>query len=293
MPIQNPGQQSICVSRIDYWYLASSRIYLRIDHQPSYIAEMANCAGGSLSELHAEGQLSKRHATESSIYASLKFLEWQSLYDVERPFQIFINIPEQVKDRRTTNLVFEDRLVMVKDIRGGADNYSLDDYGFMYRKHETKTLDFEDRAMVENQYLPEVESLLRCEVSGVDRVFFFDWRVRASCFTVWSIQKLISYKVEKECPRARGCGDRSKRPNRVAPTCNARSYRWVFRLSAPFVMLTNPLRSKCRSRAQSDTTPACHGSSAPSTGPSQSPEVRSSHMSATVGLLTTPAFGAL
>ena len=135
---------------------------------------MANCAGDSGS------LLSKRPGMEASVKASLKFLQWQPLYNVERPFQIFINIPEHVKDRRTTNLVFEDRQVMVKDIRGCADDYTLDEHGFMYRHHETGRINFEDRTTVENQYLPEVESLLRCEVPGVDRVFFFDWRVRAS-----------------------------------------------------------------------------------------------------------------
>jgi hypothetical protein len=97
---------------------------------------------------------------------------------VEKPFQIFIDIPEDAKDQRTSNLVFETQEVQVYDASVATKQFTLDTTGFMFRKHNTRVLDFTDKFMVEEVYLPEMEALLKQEVEGVDRVFFFDWRIR-------------------------------------------------------------------------------------------------------------------
>lgn len=117
-------------------------------------------------------------ATTRSIRAELKFLKWQQLYELEKPFQIFINIPDDAKDRRTTNLNFENVQVELTDARTLTTQPSLDEHGFVYRHHEIASLDYTDRKEVESIYLPELESLLKTELDGVDQVFFFDWRVR-------------------------------------------------------------------------------------------------------------------
>lgn len=111
--------------------------------------------------------------------ATLKFLSWQPLYETEKPFQIFMNLPPDVPDQRTTNLVFEDHQVRIRDVRNTKQPASINEKGFIYRRHETSVTDFTSREVVEKQYLPEVEELLRKELEGVDKVFFFDWRV---CF---------------------------------------------------------------------------------------------------------------
>ena len=108
---------------------------------------------------------------------TLRFLKWQKLYEVEKPFQIFINIPEDAEDRRDTNLMFESISLKIHDVREQSRDFSLDDNGFMYRQHTTEVNNFTDRKTVDENYLPEMEGLLRKEVDGVDRVFFFDWRV--------------------------------------------------------------------------------------------------------------------
>jgi hypothetical protein len=112
-------------------------------------------------------------------HAPLKFLTWQPLYATEKPFQIFMNIPPHIPDQRTTNLVFSDHVVPICDIRGRPPLKSIDEKGFVFRKHRTAipVEGFLSRDTVETRYLPEVEQLLRREVDGVDRVFFFDWRV--------------------------------------------------------------------------------------------------------------------
>ena len=112
-----------------------------------------------------------------NVAVTLQFLDWQDLYETEKPFQIFIDVPKDAEDPRDTNLVFKSVDVKFHNVRGQSDEFTLDDHGFMYRQHTTAVSDFTDRKVVVDDYLPEVEALLRKEVEGVDRVFFFDWRV--------------------------------------------------------------------------------------------------------------------
>ncbi|MCJ1467360.1 hypothetical protein MMC07_005984 [Pseudocyphellaria aurata] len=116
--------------------------------------------------------------TTRTITTSLNFLQWQKLYEEEKPFQIFINIPGDAEDQRNTNLVFQNVSLNIHDVRGYSDEFSLDKNGFMYREHTTKMTSFQDRKAVGDNYLPEIEALLKREMEGADRIFFFDWRLR-------------------------------------------------------------------------------------------------------------------
>ncbi|MCJ1424315.1 hypothetical protein MMC29_002202 [Sticta canariensis] len=116
--------------------------------------------------------------TTQDITTRLNFLQWQKLYEEEKPFQIFINIPEDAEDQRNTNLVFRNVCINIHDVRGHSENFTLDTNGFMYRQHTTKMVSFRDRKLIEENYLPEIETLLRNEVEGAGRIFFFDWRLR-------------------------------------------------------------------------------------------------------------------
>ena len=112
-----------------------------------------------------------------AIRSSIKYIQWQRLYDNEKPFQIFIDIPKDTPDQRYTNLVFEDKETKFVNIRGRQQDFSLNDHGFAYRHHQFEFDDFEDRVKVEEFYLPQVEDFIKKEVEDVDKVFFFDWRV--------------------------------------------------------------------------------------------------------------------
>lgn len=116
---------------------------------------------------------------------TLKFLDWQELYETEKPFQIFINIPDEAEDKRTSNLVFEDVETAVHDVRGREKDFDLDKNGFRFLRHSSSLDDFHNKELIEKIYLPEVEALLRKEVEGVDKVFFFDWRV---CYHLIRVQ---------------------------------------------------------------------------------------------------------
>lgn len=129
--------------------------------------------------------------TSQNITTSLNFLRWQKLYEEEKPFQIFINLPEDAEDQRTTNLVFEKVSLQVHDVRGQARDFSLDMNGFMYRQHTIQKTNFLDQQSIEETYLPDIQTLLQQEVEGADRIFFFDWRVcgtyLSTCLTYFGI----------------------------------------------------------------------------------------------------------
>ena len=136
------------------------------------------------SQLRANPPTKKDMMCPNHLTIKLKFLKWLPLYVTEKPFQIFLNIPPEAKDQRTTNLVYEDVSLSVQDIRllSSAEQLSLDDSGFMYCNHMTTMTDFSNREVVERTYLPEVEELLRTQIGDVERVFFFDWRVSLTIF---------------------------------------------------------------------------------------------------------------
>lgn len=127
------------------------------------------------------------------------FLQWQDLYKVEKPFQIFIDIPEDAKDQRTSNLVFETQEVQVYDASVATKQFTLDTTGFMFRKHNTRVLDFTDKFMVEEVYLPEMEALLNRRSKALTESSFLiggfvDWILE------WS-QVLIHVRLGKGYPR--------------------------------------------------------------------------------------------
>lgn len=118
----------------------------------------------------------------SDLDVTLKFMDWQELYSREKPFQIFIDIPDDADDQRSSNLVFKNVQVPLKDVRTVPDNFSLDANGFIFRKYKTNVSDISNRETVETAYLPEIENILREEIAGVDRIYIFDWRVSSIPF---------------------------------------------------------------------------------------------------------------
>lgn len=113
--------------------------------------------------------------------AKVQFLKWTDLYLTEKPFQMFLEIPPDVEDQRKTNLVFEDRDIIVKNIRGHEEDFELDKHGFSVRKFSKGAVCLAERTLDENTvrsfYFPAVDEFLKDEVDGVDRTFLLDWRV--------------------------------------------------------------------------------------------------------------------
>lgn len=115
------------------------------------------------------------------VVSNLEFLQWQDLYEKEKPYELFIDLPDELATKlKQTNCKFTKVDHTIHDVRGIEDTLSLDANGFIFRKYPTilSETDLLSRDSVDRVYLPEVESILRKEVVGVDRVFFFDWRLR-------------------------------------------------------------------------------------------------------------------
>jgi hypothetical protein len=51
--------------------------------------------------------------------------------------------------------------VVIHDIAGDEDKYTIDSHGFQIVKHESKEKDFLDDEKIKAEYYPEVEQLLK------------------------------------------------------------------------------------------------------------------------------------
>ncbi|KFZ03311.1 hypothetical protein V502_11055 [Pseudogymnoascus sp. VKM F-4520 (FW-2644)] len=67
--------------------------------------------------------------------------------------------------------------VVIHDVTGDEDKYTLDSHGFQFTKHESKEKEFLDDDKIKAEYYPEVEQLLK-DVTGATRIFIFDHTIR-------------------------------------------------------------------------------------------------------------------
>jgi hypothetical protein len=117
------------------------------------------------------------HATNRDVTAPVHFIKWLPLYEREKPFNIFINLPEDAKDTRTNNLEFDIKDTTFHDVRGEESDFTLDDHGFAFLKYQHDFKNFDNREAVESEYLPQIEKMVKEKIPGADRVALFDWRV--------------------------------------------------------------------------------------------------------------------
>jgi hypothetical protein len=138
------------------------------------------------------------------VSAPVKYIKWQSLYEKERPFYSFVEVPKDVPDQRTTNIVYEDRDTFFHDTRGEQSKFTLDNHGFTFRRHEFDFDDWENQQKVEEEYLPEVERIIKTNVEGADKIFFFDWRVWARIPFHFIYGKLTCFEAPEQCSSRAG-----------------------------------------------------------------------------------------
>lgn len=115
-----------------------------------------------------------------TVDADVEYLQRLPLYQQEKPFQLFVPIDERDRDARSTNLSFEKKTQTFVDIRERVGEFSLDSHGFQVETVPSKVhpQSFRKRELVEREYLPEVERLLKGAGNPCDKIFIFDWRVR-------------------------------------------------------------------------------------------------------------------
>ncbi|KAK3167104.1 hypothetical protein OEA41_010229 [Lepraria neglecta] len=109
----------------------------------------------------------------------LMYLQWDDKFEQEKPYQIVSeNIPELDGLARSNIQMGEGPEELIEDVRGRESTFSLDQNGFQIIKHQFPSIDYQSNDDVENVYKPEIERLLKEQVEGVDKVVFFNWRLR-------------------------------------------------------------------------------------------------------------------
>lgn len=112
------------------------------------------------------------------VSVSINFLKRLELYKMEKPFRMYVGQPSGYPDARITNVETAPKEgIPVTDVRGGEGLYDLESHGFKFIEHGQSFSSFGDVQAVEQQYLPEVEDIIRDNVPGAERVIAFDWRV--------------------------------------------------------------------------------------------------------------------
>ncbi len=109
--------------------------------------------------------------------ASIVYLQWQELYESEKPFQVFANVP-QGSSERLTNLAFAPSPPLtIRDLRGQEDAFTLDANGFQVVWDQMPPFDFTTKESVDSTVVPHLEDLVRKHVKGADFVRCFDYGV--------------------------------------------------------------------------------------------------------------------
>lgn len=109
--------------------------------------------------------------------AQVKYLQWQELYKREKPFQVFAEVPENSTER-LSNLVFVDSPpLVIRDIRGKEEQFSLDQNGFMVRRYEVPSFEQVTEQDVRKNILPFFDKMIEQEIDDVDFFYCFDWAV--------------------------------------------------------------------------------------------------------------------
>jgi hypothetical protein len=111
--------------------------------------------------------------------ALFEYLQWNGLYQTEKPYEIAIDDVENLLDGvPTTNLTFgPPSRHPLKDVRDQQHIFTLDTHGFAWLDHHTDVGTLHARNDIVNLYLPVTERLLRQQIEGADYVFIFDWKV--------------------------------------------------------------------------------------------------------------------
>ena len=90
---------------------------------------------------------------------------------------MFAEVPEDCTDR-LTNLVFvEGPPVAITDIKSNERQYTLDQNGFMVRRHTLPEAEMSTEKHIRKNILPSLDKLVKQEVDGADFIYCFDWGV--------------------------------------------------------------------------------------------------------------------
>lgn len=108
----------------------------------------------------------------------LTFLQWQVLYEKEKPFEIVTETIQGSENRRTNLSFGTNGDQIIKDVRGREEiRFALDSHGFAYRSKPCPFDGYDNKQRILEEYLPWAKSIIKQEVGDIGGVFIFDWRV--------------------------------------------------------------------------------------------------------------------
>ena len=113
----------------------------------------------------------------SSCFANFTYALDLPKYKQERPYVVLSYLKE---GQQKSNLAWEIAPTeKVQSVRGSENQFTLDDHGFSFvlAPSEFDHWQDTDRTQVEEQYLPEIEQVLRKHIPGTYHVEIFDWHV--------------------------------------------------------------------------------------------------------------------
>jgi len=79
--------------------------------------------------------------------------------------------------QRKSNFTYEEKKVVIENLRGKEDTVSLDKTGFQYFHHTSKHTSFDNEEEIVKEYYPETVELIK-KLTGASRVELFDHTIR-------------------------------------------------------------------------------------------------------------------
>lgn len=110
------------------------------------------------------------------IQVQLQYLKDDPIYDTVKPLQVTPNFAD--REGRTNVRLEMGADETIKDVRDAEGNFSLDEHGFKYVKAPTNFKEWSSQPKIAENYLPELEALLKAELEGCDEIMFYDARLR-------------------------------------------------------------------------------------------------------------------
>jgi hypothetical protein len=119
------------------------------------------------------------HSALPEIETRVRFYKPMPLHDREKPYECEFSV-DAVQDARKTNIEYDEREIVVRDVRGFEKHFNLDRNGFEVIEYKSKLdpTEFSCLDMVEQVYLPECIELLRTRYSA-SKVLVLGFNVRA------------------------------------------------------------------------------------------------------------------
>lgn len=133
--------------------------------------------------------------------AQMNFIKPLELYNREKPYWLFLGRPDHMPDvdlsNVQTDLVTE---IPLQDVRSREATFSLEKQGFKFIEHGQDFEAFDNEQCIIDDFLPQVERVIKDNIVYAKKVHIYDWRVSVPCRTLedGSLELTVDTKIRKE-----------------------------------------------------------------------------------------------